>query len=222
MVRKYLSIVLCIAVIAAFAIPATAFARGGAGKKPFAGKSVQAHGMRATARASVKIAPGQAKKAATSGTLAGDAGTAAKGAKGQAKKAAAAASLAGAMKLKRHAKLASGMTSPTTDPGPSDEATKTKGAWSRDETPTAYASITKNIMKRLEKGKFVPPGLMRVWYKFTAWLGLADVATPPWKPVMPPASVGDSPTVDGSTADSPTVDGSTTDSPTTDPVVVTP
>ncbi len=222
MVRKYMSIVLCIAVIAAFAVPATAFARGGAGKKPVAGKSARAHGTRATAQASVKIAPGQAKKTARSGAPAEGVGKAAKGSRGQAKKAAAAASLAGAMKLKRHSKLASVMTSPTTEPGPSTEATKTKGAWSRDETPTAYASITKNIMKRMEKGKFVPPGLMRVWYKFTAWLGLADVATPPWKPVVPPASLGASPTVDGSTTDSPTADGSATDSPTTDPVVVTP
>lgn len=224
MVRKYMSIVLCIAVIAAFAVPATALARGGAGKKPIAGKSAQAHGKKATSQASAKVNKGQAKKAAGSGAAVEAPG---KTAKGQAKKAAkaAAASLAGAMKLKSHSKFASVTTSPSTEPSPSAEATKTKGAWSRDTTPTAYSSITKNIMKRLEKGKFVPPGLMRVWYKFTAWLGLADVATPPWEPVTPPPSTPDSPTVDGSTPDSPTVDGSTSDSPTVippDPVVVTP
>jgi hypothetical protein len=219
MIRKYMSIVLCIAVIAAFAVPATALARGGAGKKPVAGKSAQAHGKKATTQATVKIAPGQAKKVAPSAAPAEGTN---KVAKGQAKKAAAAASLAGAMKLKTHSRLASIAASPSTEPSPSAEATKTKGAWSRDTTPTAYASITKNIMKRLEKGKFVPPGLMRVWYKFTAWLGMADQATPPWEPVLPPPSTPDSPTVDGSTPDSPTVDGSIPDSPTLDPVVVTP
>jgi hypothetical protein len=225
MVRKYMSIVLCIAVVAAFAVPATALARGGAGKKPTAGKSAQAHGKKATSQASAKTPKGQAKKAAGSGSAVEAKGKSAKGQAKKAAKAAGAASLAGALKLKSHSKFASVMTSPSTEPSPSAEATKTKGAWSRDATPTAYFSITKNIMKRLEKGKFVPPGLKRVWYKFTAWLGLADEATPPWEPVMPPPSTPESPTVDGSTPDSPTVDGSTPDSPTVlppDPVVVTP
>ncbi len=215
MVRKYMSIVLCIAVIAAFALPATALARGGAGKKPGAGKSAQAPGKKATVQASAKTPKGQAKKAAGSGTAVEATGKVAKGQAKKAAKAAAAASLGGAMKLKRHGALASVEASPSDEAVPPTEATKTKGAWSRDTTPTAYASITKNIMKRLEKGKFVPPGLMRVWSKFTAWLGLADVATPPWGPVTPPPSMPESPTVDGSTPDSPTVLPP-------DPVVVTP
>ena len=61
MTRKLVSITLCIAVIAAFALPSTALARGGAGKKP--SPKAAAHGKKAGAGAA-KFSASKAPKAA--------------------------------------------------------------------------------------------------------------------------------------------------------------
>ena len=198
MFRKTMTVALCIAVIAAFALPASAFARGGAGKRPGAprhgasshGKQVESHraakSSRREARKSGKAekSPRKRAKAAKSGKVEKSSAK-----KSSAKKAAATATLAGAMRIKRHRAPASEEASGVDEPDESVEATKP--AWSGDSTPTPFARITANIQKSMAKvangtKKQIPPGLMRVWLKFAGWLGVTSA--PPTRtpdPVTP-------------------------------------
>ena len=62
----------------------------------------------------------------------------------------------------------------------------------------------------MEKGKFVPSGLMNVWTKFAAWLGLGEDYPQPWVTPEPPTTGSNNETItpDGSGNETVTPDGS--------------
>ena len=220
MTRTWVRIALSLVVISALAVPATAFARGGAGHraaKPTAkaGKGAQAKGAAtAAAKKPVKVAKAGGSSAAAKKKAAA-ASTAPKG-KEKAK----------AAKVKKTKPAAAPVAAE--EPGEAPESSEaSKSPWaSRDTTPTAFLSITKNIEKMMAKvaagtKKQLPPGLQRVWLKFAGWLGVTTPA--PWLPVVPDPVVEqpDSVTPTPRTVDpSPTVEPTPTvpPAPTAEPV----
>lgn len=105
--------------------------------------------------------------------------------------------------------------SPSVDASPSTEGTKSVGAG----VANALSRITRNIERRIEKFGWdagVPMGLMRVWMKFSTWLG-NDTGAPPW---TPPVSDDTSPIPPPSGDTSPTSPPSGEESPTTEPSAI--
>ena len=215
MTRKLVSLTLCVAVIAAFALPSTALARGGAGKKPGAGKAV-GHANKGGGSAKASKAPkatGSTKvKAAKAGEgpqghEAGQGGEDREGEEGRRSSSPRecgedqAAHRAGDRWHRR-----------VLGDEPVRRRDQDQGRVGLDTTPTAFGSITKNILKRMEKGEFVPPRAHERVEQVRRLAG-SGRGLPPWVITEPPTTGSNDETVtpDGSENETVTPDGSGTD-----------
>ena len=203
--RRTVASLLVVAVVASMAIPAVAFAGGKGGNSKGNGEwgAVSAdEDARAAQAAIARDARAQAKSARK------DTGAQAKRSRAEAKarandarrqeKLLSKAAREEARRAAKRAKAASSeVTSPTLDASPSVDATKTVGPG----VSNALARITRNLERRIAKfgwGAKLPPGLVRVWLKFSGWLGNDTSATPWTPPVSADTSLTPSPSADQS------------------------
>lgn len=192
--RKTLAMTLIAALVLSLVVPTVVFAeRGG-------NKDASSHGKAA--------APGQAKKAeseASDGIVERSKSNKPEGAgkpEGDTSKGGSKPEGAGKSADEVHGK---GAASKET----SGSAEETSGSVEPSGTPhagkqNAFERITSNIEKSMAKvaagtKKQIPPGLMKVWLKFAAWLSVTDA--PPWETVTPEEPTG---TVEPTTTVEPT------------------
>jgi hypothetical protein len=185
--RKPIAVLLSFALVAALVAPAVALAKGGQGNSGAHG--AQSDGSLSTARADRSVSK------ATRSTAKGEHKTV------RASRKAQRSTEKVVRKAERRAAKVAREASRTADAGERVDQTRDAAglADSVEGTPTvgpgvsqAFSRITTNLEKSAAKvadgrKKQLPPGLVRVWLKFAAWLGV-DPSTMPRVPSSVPTS----------------------------------